>query len=222
MSSKQAILGRIRANIAPTGDDASRRQVADKRLSSHPKGIIPAGPERKQELVKRFVERAEAAAASVETVSRKEIARAISRFLRDHNLPQRLRRGVDRRLTKIDWPQRGGPEIATGPSDGSDLVGLSHALGGVAETGTLILTSGTDNPSTLNFLPENHIVLVDADDITGSYEEIWTRVRRRFGKGKMPRTLNMITGPSRSADIEQTLILGAHGPIRLHIIVVKS
>lgn len=221
MSSKQAILKRIRANIAGA-DEASRKKVAEKRLDTHPRGIIPAGPEKKRELVSRFIARAEAAAASVETVSRKEIARAISRFLRDHNLPQKLRMGAEKRLTKLDWPQRGGPEIATGPSDGSDLVGLSHSLGGVAETGTLILTSGTDNPSTLNFLPENHIVLVDADDITGSYEEIWSRVRRRFGKGKMPRTLNMITGPSRSADIEQTLILGAHGPTRLHILVVKS
>ena len=41
-----------------------------------------------------------------------------------------------------------------------------------------------------------------------------------YGKGQMPRTVNWITGPSRSADIEQTLLLGAHGPQRLHVIVV--
>lgn len=222
MSSKRAILQRIRANIVSGEGDAARKAVAEKRLSAHPKGIIPAGPEKKNELVSRFIQQAQAAAASVETVPRSQVARAVSRFLRDHNLPQQLRMGADKRLTKIGWPRRGGPEILNGPSDGSDLVSLSHALGGVAETGTLVLTSGSDNPSTLNFLPENHIVLIESDDITGSYEEIWSRVRRRFGKGKMPRTLNMITGPSRSADIEQTLILGAHGPIRLHIIVVKS
>ena len=47
-------------------------------------------------------------------------------------------------------------------------------------------------------------------------------LRARYGKDKMPRTLNLITGPSRSADIEQTLILGAHGPRKLHIIVVEG
>jgi len=45
-------------------------------------------------------------------------------------------------------------------------------------------------------------------------------VRKSYGKGKMPRTLNLISGPSRSADVEQKIILGAHGPRALHIIVV--
>src|SRR5260370_1008553 len=62
--------------------------------------------------------------------------------------------------------------------------------------------------------------LVGADDIAGDYEALWRKLRERFGAGAMPRTVNWITGPSRSADIEQTLILGAHGPQRLHVMVV--
>jgi L-lactate dehydrogenase complex protein LldG len=90
----------------------------------------------------------------------------------------------------------------------------------VAESGTLVLVSGEDNPTTLNFLPDTHIVVVSADDVAGDYETVWQRIREQYGAGTMPRTVNLITGPSRSADIEQTLILGAHGPRRLHVIVV--
>jgi L-lactate dehydrogenase complex protein LldG len=142
-------------------------------------------------------------------------------WLRDHNLPQRLRAGEDKRLKRIKWPNPGGPEILPGASDGSDLTGMSYAFGAASETGTLILVSGADNPTTISFLPENHIVLLDSEDIESSYEQIWTRLRRKFGE-HLPRTVNMITGPSRSADIEQTLIMGAHGPVRLHIVIVRD
>jgi L-lactate dehydrogenase complex protein LldG len=107
-----------------------------------------------------------------------------------------------------------------GPPAGNDPVGVSHAIAGIAETGTVVLASGRDNPTTLAFLPETHIVVVRAADITGDYESAWGTVRAAFGKGQMPRTINLITGPSRSADIEQTLLLGAHGPQRLHLVVV--
>ena len=111
-------------------------------------------------------------------------------------------------------------EIGRGRSNGDDEVGVSHALGGVAETGTLMLVSGKDNPTTINFLPEHHIVVVNAKDIDGDLESLFGRIRRKFGRGAMPRTVNMVTGPSRSGDIEQKLLLGAHGPRALHIVVV--
>jgi L-lactate dehydrogenase complex protein LldG len=99
---------------------------------------------------------------------------------------------------------------------------VSHAFGAIAESGTLAMVSGAENPSTLNFLPDNHIIVVSAKDIAGDYESVWNRVRFAYGKGSMPRTVNWITGPSRSGDIEQTLLLGAHGPRRLHVVVVRE
>ncbi len=86
----------------------------------------------------------------------------------------------------------------------------------------LVLTSGPDNPTTLNFLPDVHVVVVDAADVASDFETAMARLRERYGVGDLPRTVNLITGPSRSADIEQTLMLGAHGPRKLHVIVVGN
>lgn len=192
------------------------------RLREHPKGVVPEPADGKDAVIGQFMAKAQAAGATVEKVKRDDIARAVSAFLRSHNLPQQLRMGADRRLKRIAWQTRGAPERRAGPSDGNDLAGLSYAFAGAGETGTLVLFSGADNPTTVNFLPENHIVLVDAKDIAFDYETVWSKLRRKTGAGTMPRTVNLITGPSRSADIEQTLIMGAHGPVRLHVIVVTN
>ena len=151
-----------------------------------------------------------------------DIPLAVAEFLRKHNLPPTVRRGNDPLLATLPWDRAGTLEVTTGPSDGQQLASISRAIAGVAETGTVVLTSGPDNPTTLNFLPDNHIVVVEAQDIVGDFEMVWQRLRDSFGAGILPRTVNMITGPSRSADIEQTLILGAHGPRRLHVVVVGN
>ena len=113
-------------------------------------------------------------------------------------------------------------DVTHGASAGDDPNAVSFAEAGVAETGTLVFMSGAHNPTTLNFLPDNHIVIIRAGDIEADYEAVWTQLRARFGKGVMPRTVNFVTGPSRSADIEQKLLLGAHGPRSLHIILVEG
>jgi L-lactate dehydrogenase complex protein LldG len=163
----------------------------------------------------------EAAAGSVARLSRAaDVPAAVSAFLRSQNLPMKARRGDDPRLAALPWGEHRTLEVTTGASDGHQLASVSQAFGAVAETGTLILVSGPDNPTTLNFLPDTHIVVVDANDIAGDDETVWQRVRKTFGVAALPRAINMITGPSRSADIGQILILGAHGPRRLHVLVV--
>ncbi|MCB1450779.1 MAG: lactate utilization protein [Nitratireductor sp.] len=225
-SSRDAILQRIAANLGTS--EKTRKAAVANRIKLHSRGTLPdLGQTQdqktdKRKLVERFCEKAQAASASIDRVKRSDIAKAVSSFLREHNLPQAIRLGADKRLKQIAWPKRGGPELRLGASDGNDLAGLSHAFGGAAETGTLVMVSGADNPTTINFLPENHIVIVNESDIEAHYESLWTRLRKKYGTGEMPRTVNMITGPSRSADIEQTLILGAHGPVRLHIIVARD
>ncbi len=149
-----------------------------------------------------------------------DVPRAVASYLREKNLPASVRMGADARLGAMPWDAQRALEVKSGASDGDDEAGVSFAAAGIAETGTIVLPSGPDNPTTINFLPEHHIVVVDAADIAGDMETVLARIRERFGKGQMPRTLNFVTGPSRSGDIEQKLLLGAHGPRALHLIVV--
>jgi L-lactate dehydrogenase complex protein LldG len=220
-SPREDILANIRRSLGVTGAEAPRRANVATRLENAPPGIIPErGQLAPAARVAMFKHQAERAQASVTQVARPEdVPAEVARFLRDHNLPATIRIGEDARLTAMPWGET-ALDVASGRSDGADPNAVSHAFGGVAESGTLAMISGADNPTTLNFLPDNHIVIVSAADIAGDYETIWGRLRERVGKGTMPRTVNLITGPSRSADIEKTLLLGAHGPRTLHIVIV--
>jgi L-lactate dehydrogenase complex protein LldG len=222
MSARDTILASIRRSLGVSGREAPRRKAVADRLREHPDGVVPArgklAPQARAELFRKMVE---AAAGSVEDVPRAaDVPGAVAAFLRAHNLPIAVRRGEDPRLESMPWQRERTLEVRKGASDGNDLVAVSHAFGAIAESGTLMLTSGEENPTTLNFLPDTHVVVLDAKDIAGDYEALWRKLRERFGAGAMPRTVNWITGPSRSADIEQTLILGAHGPRQLHVMVV--
>lgn len=221
-SSRDAILGRIRRSLDASDTDATRLATVHHRLADTQRNVIPArGQLPHAERVELFVRKArEVFAGVVRLDSRDDIPAAVAEYLRERNLPQSLRRGNDPRLASLPWERQAQLAITVGPSDGKDLAGVSHADAGVAETGTVVLTSGPDNPTTLNFLPDHHIVVVDASTVVGDYETVWANLRQRFGAGTMPRTVNLVTGPSRSADIEETLLLGAHGPRSLHLLVV--
>lgn len=222
---RDAMFGRIRRALGVSGDEADRRQAVAARLGSHARNLVPkrasldaAGQ------VALFRAEAESVQATVdEAGTLAEVPALVAKYLRRHNLPPRLRHGEDRILAGLPWSEAAPSlEVETGPARPADEVSLSCAFAGVAETGTLVLISGPDNPTTLNFLPENHIVVLPKSAITGSYEDVWDRLRERMGEAVMPRTVNLITGPSRTGDIEQTIELGAHGPRRLHIILVDD
>jgi L-lactate dehydrogenase complex protein LldG len=223
MSSRDTILTRIRNALhASDAEDDPRKVAVAARLDFPPRGVIPArGQLGHDAQITLFKKMAESAAASVDKAkSPADVPKLVSTYLRKRNLGARVRMGGDKRLRAIPWFEERALQVTIGPSEGTDDVTVSHAAGAIAESGTLALTSGRDNPTTLNLLPEHHIVIVNAGDITGDMETQLDRLRDRYGKGKMPRTLNFITGPSRSGDIEQTLLLGAHGPRAVHIIIV--
>jgi L-lactate dehydrogenase complex protein LldG len=219
---KSAILSRLRTALQVTGDDSARKAAVAARLKSAPNGVIPArGQLPAKAQVELFIAMAEKYAATVTRLkSAKDVPAAVTDYLRARNLAPRIRMGADRRLAAMPWAKQKTLAIKTGASDGTDETGVSHAFGAIAETGTLMLTSGPDNPTTLNFLPENHIVILDAATVKGDLEALMEALRKTYGKGEMPRTVNLVTGPSRSGDIEQKIILGAHGPRALHVIVV--
>ena len=224
MSARDIVFASIRASLGVNGQEAPRKKIVADRLAGHPVGVVPErGHLPPKEQVALFAKLLIAAAGTCDLVaSRDDVPGAIGNYLRQNNLPLAIRRGDDARLAELPWSREPMIDMSTGASDGQQLVSVSHAMAGVAETGTLVLVSGMDNPTTLNFLPDNHIVVLDAADLAGDLETVFVRLREKFGEGVLPRVVNMITGPSRSADIEQTLILGAHGPRRLHVIVVDG
>ena len=217
---REAVLARVRAKLGVKGDEPARRGAVNTRLRSHPANLIPERARKpKAELVRLLQARLEKQGAkTVRVLTLKDIPEAIASALRDRNLPSRIRAGEDAIFENLR-AEPGIIEVLSGPAEASDAVTLSHAFAGAAETGTLFFKSGPENPSTLNFMPENHFVLVLASDIFGSYEECWTRLRGELGEGQMPRTVNLISGPSRTADIEQTIVMGAHGPKSLVVFI---
>lgn len=224
MRGRDAIFASIRKSLRVADDDGKRRETAAARLEAHPRGVIPArGQKPDGERLQFFMQMVEAAKASVVVLDRKEdIPSAVAAYLRSKNLPQSIRHGDDERFSLIPWAKEGALEVTKGASDGSQLASISYSFGAVAESGTLVMVSGAGNPTTLNFLPDHHLVVVDEKDIAGDYEKVWDKIRERFGANGMPRAVNWITGPSRSGDIEQTHLLGAHGPRSLHVLVVRS
>lgn len=224
MKGREAVFANIRKSLRLREDDRARREAVAARLKHHPRGIVPArGQKPARERLALFVQMAEAAKTSISILGTKEeIPSAVAAYLRSKNLPQSIRHGEDERLALIPWAKQPALEVTKGASDGNQLVSVSYSFGAVAETGTLVMVSGPGNPTTLNFLPDHHLVIVDERDIAGDYETIWDRIRERFGANEMPRAVNWITGPSRSGDIEQTHLLGAHGPRSLHVLVVRS
>ena len=126
----------------------------------------------------------------------------------------------DPRLRSLPWAQFPALGLRYDRAEAGDAVALTPALAGIAETGTLLVHSGAATPNTLHFLADTHIAVVDAGDIVGAYEDAWARLRSRLGAP--PRSVTLITGPSRSSDIERIVQIGVHGPLRLHIVVVDG
>ena len=219
---RETVLARVRTKLGVRGDEPGRRGLVHSRLRAHPANLIPERAQRPRgelpRLLQTMLEKNGAKTVRVRTL--KGISEAIASALRDNNLPSRVRAGDDAIFESLR-AEPGVIEVLSGPAQATDIVALSHAFAGAAETGTLFLSSGADNPSTLNFMPENHFVVVLVGDIVGSYEECWTKLRSADG-GRMPRTVNLISGPSRTADIEQTIVMGAHGPKTLVVFIAGS
>ncbi len=221
MSGRDAILGALRRSLKrQAGDDAA----VEARLKAYERGPVPARaqlePTAQVDLFQAMAE--EHAASLTRVASAQEVPGAVAAYLKAHNLPQRLRAAPDPELDALPWETQSLLTVERGRAEAEDTASLTGAFAGIAETGTLMLLSGEDAPTTLNFLPDTHIVLLKASQVVGPYEEAWDLVRAKFGPDAMPRTVNMITGPSRTADIEQTIQLGAHGPRRLHIVLIED
>lgn len=215
-NAREEIFKRIRQSTRRSSSIEDSEAIVSKRLGQHSRGCLPAYTE---PALERFIARAEKASASVITIPHiNEFGKALSGYLAEHGLQQRIAAAPSPMLDEVSWPD--GYQVERRIAEATDQVAVSVAFSGIAETGTLALLSGSQTPTTLNFLADNYICLLQQNDIVAHMEDVWDRVRTH--QGGMPRTLNFITGPSRTADVEQTIQLGAHGPRRLLIIIVMQ
>jgi len=211
MSAREAILARLaRARGAgPAPEDA------DDRIRRHPRGPIPPSGD---DPVRRFREQALGLRSDVATVtSLAEVPERVAGYLRERQLP--MQAVCWPALMALDW-RAAGLDVQARPARGDDAAGITGAFAAITETGTLMLLSGPDTPGTVSLLPETHIAVVERARVVATMEEAWDRLRAEHGS--LPRAVTFVSGPSRTADIEQTITLGAHGPYRVFIIVVDD
>ena len=224
MSSRSTIFKNISAALDAQGPKAIREKNASNRINARVRGPIPnRGQKTGAALIDEFV--SEVIRINGEIINLKSISEIPGAVMTavQKDAPN-IRLAPHPVLNGLNWEQSIAT-INTGPADPSDDGGVSVAKTAVGETGTLVLLSGPDSPVTINFLPDVHIVVLFSEDIVPTYEDAWDRIRNNNSgaeTGIMPRTVNWITGPSRTADIEQSILLGAHGPRRLVILLIDG
>jgi L-lactate dehydrogenase complex protein LldG len=226
--SKDAILGAIRRGLRRGPLPADQRAMLEGRLATHPRHLIPARSRLpRPEQIALFIRNVEKEYGTVARVPEAAaIPAAIADYLAQQNLEPRFVLAPHPDLAALPWSDRPLLRFEARRADPSDAVSVQHGYAAIAETGTLMLPSDATRPTTLNLLAETEIVVLRSSRIVGAYEEAWDILRRERADpvtgGFMPRNVMLVTGPSRSADIEQTLELGAHGPRRLHIVLLDD
>jgi L-lactate dehydrogenase complex protein LldG len=222
-SARDAILARVRKALGKTGEDAGARRDAEGYVALHARGPYPVG---QGNVVERFLERAIHMESTVERIaSREAVPHAVARYLKALELPDAI--AEQKTLSGVCWPEfadldwRGaGLSIEPRPTQGHDRLGVTGCLCAIAETGTLVLIPGAQMPTATALLPDTHVVVLRAGDVVATMEDAFARVRG--AKSRLPRAINLISGPSRTGDIEQTIVLGAHGPYRVHILLLDA
>ena len=220
-AARDAVLGAVRRGLGRGPVDAETARRLDARTRSAGDQLVPARgrPESAKERLDLFCARAEAVSATVVHIDGPEsLPDAVAEYLAGRNLPADILAAPDPLFDRVPWDRRPALEVRRGAHGKDDLVGLSRAWGGVAETGSVVMAGGADNPHMSSFVPETQIVAVPASRVVGAFEDVWRAVRAQG----LPRTLSFVTGPSRTGDIGLKIELGAHGPRRLHLVVVDD
>ena len=218
MTARENILNRIRAAQGRAGAPSAQEAAAvATHIAAHLSGPRPQSD---WDPLERLRERALSLTTTVDEVADlAAVPLAVVRYLQNNQLP--LNAVCWPELSALDWPAA-GLQIEARETHGSDLVGITGAFCAIAETGTLMLLSGAATPGATSLLPETHIAVLRRSRIVRSMEDAWALQRAEHGADAMPRAVNFISGPSRTADIEQTLVLGAHGPYRVHLVIIAA
>ena len=225
---KEAILGAIRRGLKRGELPGDQQAMLRARMARPPRQLIPlrsqVGRPEQISLLVRNIEKE--FGTLVRVPDGDAVPDAVAGYLAAQNLPSELAMAPHPELRALPWGRRPLLLVHEGRAQATDFVSLQHGFAGIAETGTLMLPGTAQRPTTLNLLPDTAIVVLRATRVVGAYEDAWDLLRRENADaltgGFMPRNVMLVTGPSRSADIEQTLELGAHGPRRLHVVLIED
>lgn len=215
MSARDRILARLRG-AARASPGAPRAAAVAEPLAAR---RVNARPSIDGDIAARFRGHAlKLSSTLAEVAHMQDVPAATAAYLRERALP--MQAVCWPALAALDWA-RHGVAIEARPARESDKVGITEVFCAIAETGTLMTLSGEHSPPAASLLPETHIAVLRTSQIVPAMEEAWQRLRNTYGVvDGMPRAVNFISGPSRTADIEQTLTFGAHGPYRVHVLLV--
>lgn len=214
MSSRNTILNKLRAAQPPFADV---EPVEERRH------MVPMSPELTQdELLERFTQEAKALSCYVYHLSKNDAFEQIMDLIGDQKAVLSWEQeyipldGLHDNLTDA------GVSIAD-PKDGDVLVGISGVSSALSATGSLVLANGKGRYRTTSLLPDRHIAVMTLDQLYPDFEA-WQQAQQADGYPAFTESSNttIITGPSKTADIAQELIKGAHGPREVHIIVLKD
>ena len=218
MTTRDTILAAVRAGLGGQTVDADRVRREAASLLEGSEAARPAyaatGP-----VVDLFAARVTSpkVSATVDHIEHlQDMPAAVARYLDAKGLPHRIALQPAVALRALDWA---GFELP-GTLTANEPVGVGMALWGIAETGSLVFHSGPETPILANFLPLHHVVLVRAATIV-RYLEDYAAAAQATGR-RPPRNVNIITGASGTTDIEGSLVLGAHGPKFLHVIIAGT
>jgi L-lactate dehydrogenase complex protein LldG len=192
----------------------------------------------REELIARFILEVENAGGSVAQVnSRFEVQAYLKTVLGSAAQPVALSDGATLRGLGIgEWLKSSGfrvlgtlKQFAAG--NGADFeqykqrlfeaeVGITSASYGLADTGTLVLLSRSEQLRLISLLPPIHVCILEPRQILWSLSELLAHEQHKFLTSESQhQTMTCITGPSRTADIEQTITMGVHGPHSLHVLL---
>ncbi len=220
--SKTAIFNKIRRGLKRGAPSAEQTAAALARIQARKPVLVPARSQLDHpgqiELFRTMA--TQAAAKLIDLDSQAQLPEKVAEWMQHQEFTE-LVSANESWLNELDWAPLNNISRTCRVAQSGDNVSLTGCMAGIAETGTLMLHSGGNSPTTLNFLPDCHLVVLRESQIVGSYEDAWAMLRQNH-PDSLPRTVNMITGPSRSADIGQKLQMGAHGPCELVIFLVKE
>lgn len=217
MSARENILRRIRAAQGKSGEAPTDAELANVRAAIA-RPVVGPQPAiaHAADLVAQFRKECDRVGTTHGEAARPEdIPTEVARYLDANELEKRV--VVWHTLAGLDWAAS-GIAIDDRPAHGNDTTGLTTCFCAVAETGTLLLLGSANTPKSTALLPETHIAIVKRSRMVANMEDAFALLRREVGE--LPRATWFISGPSRTADIEQTIVIGAHGPYRTHVILV--